>query len=153
MVEVALRTRTRSRIDSFWLRCRLSSCYMRRDVIFNKCGIQRKKRHVGYHCTQHCNKYRVSPRGPMCWAPYKELYQQVRERPPQEGATAVSPHGSTGVDIETYEALPNNAVKVRGTMTFLLGTNAFVSYSLWRLWASALSSAFYREGFDAIIRP
>ena len=28
------------------------------------------------------------------WAPYKELYQQVRERPPQEGKTATSPHGS-----------------------------------------------------------
>ena len=89
--------------------------------MLNKCCIPRKTLDMlGYHCAQHGNKYRVSPCDPMCWAPYKELYQQVRERPPQEGKTATSPHGSTCVDIEMYEVSPNNAVNVRGATTFSL---------------------------------
>ena len=54
---------------------------------------------LGYHCT---------PRS------------MATKRPPQEGKTATSPHGSTCVDIEMYEVSPNNAVKVRGTTTFSL---------------------------------
>ena len=90
---------------------------------------------LGYHCTQHGNTYQISPCDPMCWAPCKDLYQQVRERPPcesrrdvvrmtakqwKEGETATLPHGSNCVDIEMYEVSPNNAVKVRGATTFSL---------------------------------
>ena len=90
---------------------------------------------LGYRCTQHGNKYRVGPCDPiMCWAPYKELYQHVRERQPlasrpdvmrmtakqwKEGKKAISPHANC-VDIEMYEVSPNNAVKVRGTTAFSL---------------------------------
>ena len=91
---------------------------------------------LGYRCTQHGNKYRVGPCDPiMCSAPYKDLYQHVRERQPlaslpdvmrmtakqwKEGKKAISPQGSNCVDIEMYEVSPNNAVKVRGTTTFSL---------------------------------
>ena len=87
---------------------------------------------LGYHCTHHGNKYRVSPCVHMCWDSCKQLYHQARERPPwasrrdvmrmtakqwKEGKTATSHHGSNCVDIEMYEVSPNNAVKVRGTLT------------------------------------
>lgn len=73
---------------------------------------------LGYKCVQHSkHKYRVSPSNPLCWAPFKELYQELREsmggsRPDilrrcakqwNAGKRPHQPHGSNCIDIEVYE--------------------------------------------------
>ena len=124
---------------------------------------------LGYQCTQHGNKYRASPCDPMRWAPCKELYQQVRERPPwasrrgvmrmtakqwKEGKTATSPHGSNFVDIEMYEVSPNNAVKVRGTAPFALALQQlFFRQHVASLGLCAFDCLCTVRVFDAIVRP
>ena len=134
---VALRIRALSRNYILRLRCRLSS--------YSCAGMRYSTRvafsggktldMLGYRCTQHGNKYRASLCDPMRWAPCKELHQQARGRPPwasrrdgitvtaqqwKAGKTATSPHGFHCADIDMYEVSPNNAIKVRGTMTFSL---------------------------------
>ena len=37
---------------------------------------------LGYRLSTHGSKFRAGPIDPLCWAPYKELYQQVREKNP-----------------------------------------------------------------------
>ena len=131
MVEVALRIRARSRIDSLGSQCRLSSCSCAGMRCSTSVALATKHKKCS---TQHGNNYRVSPCDTTRWAPCNESYQQVRERRPwasrsavrtiakhwMEGKTATSPYGSNCVDTEMYEVSPNNAVKGRGTTTFSL---------------------------------
>ena len=49
------------------------------DTIANLAKEQLAK--MNYACTQHSTqKFRVAPMEPAAWAPYQELYQEVRER-------------------------------------------------------------------------
>ena len=89
---------------------------------------------LGYRCVQHgSSKFRVTPKKPLAWMPWKELYQQVREsnlglsRPElvektaslwQQGQRAKSPHGSNCVDIELYKVKPGKPVTVMGSSSF-----------------------------------
>jgi hypothetical protein len=92
---------------------------------------------LGYNICKHSAfKFRVSPVDPLAWAPFQELYQQVREanvgngwgRPAlmkatstrwNDGELAGRPHGSNCVDVEFYHVAPRQEeVKIIGTKPF-----------------------------------
>ena len=99
------------------------------DTIANLAKEQLAK--MKYACTQHSTqKFRVAPLEPAAWAPYQELYQEVRERNRgldrvalckktgslwRQGKRARQPHGSNCIDIEVYKIEPNCMVKLLGT--------------------------------------
>ena len=83
----------------------------------------------GYRCTQRNSwKYRVPPQKPMCWAPHKELYQEVLARgqslnraqiakrasaPWNSGTQAARPHGSNSIDVEVC-TVSTDSLTIRG---------------------------------------
>ena len=94
---------------------------------------------LGYRCTHHStNKYRIGPKDPMCWAPYKELYQETREKCNESrqvilkkcaklwtaGKRSTNPHGSNCIDIEVYDdsrwRLSQKAFQIFGSQPFLM---------------------------------
>ena len=83
---------------------------------------------VEYACFQHsAHKYRIAPKSPAAWDPYRELYQEICQETPglgraqlttitasrwRQGFRAKQPHGSNCIDIETYCVQPNSALNL-----------------------------------------
>ena len=105
---------------------------------------------LGYRCSKHSDfKYRISPPNPMCWAPYKELFQEIREHDRtlsradilkrcaalwRDGARSTHPHGSNCIDIEVYtvgqplatrrRGQPSDSITIRGTNKIVIGISS-----------------------------
>ena len=74
-------------------------------------------------CVYHSeNKYRLCPRHPLAWSPWRELYQETKETHPglarpallqlvakasRIGAVAKRPLGCNCIDLEVYTVRPN----------------------------------------------
>ena len=107
-------------------------CFVRPEVSIVSVwqGVCASLRPLGYQLTQHGSKYRISPSNPLAWAPYQELYQEVREHNPnlsrrqimqqtashwQQGQQAQQPHGKNCVDVEVYHVHKNSDIDIQGS--------------------------------------
>jgi len=96
---------------------------------------------LGYRCTKHGpHKYRIAPPNPMCWIPYKELFQQVRENDSglnrsqimkqcaalwRKGVRSSYPHGSNCIDIEVYTVpCGKQEITIQGTAKIAIGISS-----------------------------
>jgi len=92
---------------------------------------------LSYRCIMHdpLKKLRVCPPTPLAWSPFKELYQETRERNTGEtrvelvkktstlfkgGRRAQAPHGSNCIDIDVYRVREGKPLTCHGSAKFAL---------------------------------
>ena len=95
---------------------------------------------LGYNLTTISkSKFRVSPKDPLTWAPFQELYHEVQEAAVGTGADrghlnkqasalfaqgrrARKPHGKNCLDIDVYMVKPGKQIRIMGSKPFSLDT-------------------------------
>jgi len=94
-----------------------------------------KLKTLSHRCVMHTplKKLHVCPPAPLAWSPFKELYQQERERNTgksrcelvkatsalfKAGKRARAPHGSNCIDIDVYRVKPGKDLTLQGSTKF-----------------------------------
>ncbi len=103
-------------------------------------AVSAKSTALAYRCIMHAplKKLRVCPPEALAWSPFKELYQEQKERRAGDsrgklmtrtsrlfkgGKRASHPHGSNCVDIDVFRVKPGKALPCQG------GKNITVSFN------------------------